>query len=123
VDAVYFTLGTFTTTGTGRIAAHSSLAELLVSGQVVLGWAFVAMVVALYRAQRPRARVAPTAGSSFAPGLTVSGPLRRRARGCRSLGRIDQARSHRSGGRARGEACLAGKAGDSARDWAAAPRE
>jgi Ion channel len=47
VDAVYFTLGTFTTTGTGRFAAQSSLAELLVSLQVVLGWGFVAILLAL----------------------------------------------------------------------------
>lgn len=47
VDALYFTLGTFTTTGTGRIAAQSSLAELLLCGQVVLGWGFVAILVAL----------------------------------------------------------------------------
>lgn len=47
VDAVYFTLGTFTTTGTGRFAAQSSLAELLVCCQVVLGWGFVAVFVAL----------------------------------------------------------------------------
>ncbi len=47
VDAVYFALGTFTTTGTGRFVAQSSLAELLVSGQVVLGWGFVAVLLAL----------------------------------------------------------------------------
>jgi hypothetical protein len=47
VDAIYFTLGTFTTTGTGRFAAQSSLAELLVSGQVVLGWGFVAVLLTL----------------------------------------------------------------------------
>jgi Ion channel/Ribbon-helix-helix protein, copG family len=47
VDAIYFTLGTFTTTGTGRFVAQSSLAELLVSCQVVLGWGFVAVLVAL----------------------------------------------------------------------------
>jgi hypothetical protein len=47
VDAVYFTLGTFTTTGTGRFAAQSSLAELLVCWQIVLGWGFVAVLVAL----------------------------------------------------------------------------
>lgn len=47
VDAIYFTLGTFTTTGTGRFAAHSSLAELLVCCQIVLGWGFVAVLVAL----------------------------------------------------------------------------
>jgi hypothetical protein len=47
VDAVYFTLGTFTSTGTGRFATNSSLAELLVCCQVVLGWAFVAVLVAL----------------------------------------------------------------------------
>jgi voltage-gated potassium channel len=47
VDAVYFTLGTFTTTGTGRFAAQSSLAELLVCCQIVLGWGFVAVLVAL----------------------------------------------------------------------------
>jgi hypothetical protein len=47
VDAIYFTLGTFTTTGTGRIVAQSSLAELLASCQVVLGWGFVAVLVAL----------------------------------------------------------------------------
>jgi len=47
VDAIYFTLGTFTTTGTGRFAAHSSLAELLVCCQIALGWGFVAVFVAL----------------------------------------------------------------------------
>ena len=47
VNAVYFTLGTFTTTGTGRFGAQSSLAELLVCCQVVLGWGFVAVFVAL----------------------------------------------------------------------------
>lgn len=47
VDAIYFTLGTFTTTGTGRFAAQSSLAELLVSCQVIFGWSFVAVLVAL----------------------------------------------------------------------------
>ena len=47
VDAIYFTLGTFTTTGTGRFAAQSSLAEVLVCGQIVLGWGFVAVLVAL----------------------------------------------------------------------------
>ncbi len=47
VDAIYFTVGTFTTTGTGRFAAQSSLAELLVCCQVVLGWGFVAVLVAL----------------------------------------------------------------------------
>jgi voltage-gated potassium channel len=47
VDAIYFTVGTFTTTGTGRFAAQSSLAELLVCCQVVLGWGFVAVFVAL----------------------------------------------------------------------------
>jgi hypothetical protein len=40
-------VGTFTTTGTGRFAAQSSLAELLVCGQVVIGWGFVAVFVAL----------------------------------------------------------------------------
>lgn len=47
VSAIYFTLGTFTTTGTGRFAAQSSLAELLVLCQVVLGWGFVAVLLAL----------------------------------------------------------------------------
>jgi Ion channel len=47
MDAVYFTLGTFTTTGTGRLSAQSSWAELMISGQVVLGWTFVAVLVAL----------------------------------------------------------------------------
>lgn len=47
VDAIYFTLGTFTTTGTGRFAAQSALAELLVCCQVVIGWGFVAVLVAL----------------------------------------------------------------------------
>ncbi len=47
VDAIYFTLGTFTTTGTGRFVAQSSLAELLVCCQVVFGWGFVAVLVAL----------------------------------------------------------------------------
>ena len=47
VDAIYFTLGTFTTTGTGRIVAQSALAELLASCQVVLGWGFVAVLLAL----------------------------------------------------------------------------
>jgi predicted transcriptional regulator len=47
VDAVYFALGTFTTTGTGRFVAQSSLAEMLVSCQVVLGWGFVAVLLAL----------------------------------------------------------------------------
>ena len=47
VDAIYFTLGTFTTTGTGRFVAQSSLAELVASCQVILGWSFVAVLVAL----------------------------------------------------------------------------
>jgi predicted transcriptional regulator len=47
VDAVYFALGTFTTTGTGRFVAQSSLAELLVCGQVVLGRGFVVILVGL----------------------------------------------------------------------------
>lgn len=47
VDAIYFTVGTFTTTGTGRFAAQSAPAELLVCCQVVLGWGFVAVLVAL----------------------------------------------------------------------------
>jgi hypothetical protein len=47
VSAIYFTLGTFTTTGTGRFVAQSSLAELLVLCQVVLGWGFVAVLLAL----------------------------------------------------------------------------
>ena len=61
VDAVYFTIGTFTTTGTGRFAAQSSLAELLVCGQVVLGWGFVAVFVALLV---PRAAAAYKSRSS-----------------------------------------------------------
>ncbi|HEY2506477.1 MAG TPA: ion channel [Streptosporangiaceae bacterium] len=61
VDALYFTLGTFTTTGTGRIVAQSSLAELLVSGQVVLGWGFVAVLLALLV---PRAAAAHKSRSS-----------------------------------------------------------
>jgi predicted transcriptional regulator len=47
VDAIYFTLGTFTTTGTGRFVAQSAPAELLASCQVVLGWSFVAVLLAL----------------------------------------------------------------------------
>jgi voltage-gated potassium channel len=47
IDAIYFTLGTFTTTGTGRFAGQASLAELLVCCQIVLGWGFVAVLVAL----------------------------------------------------------------------------
>jgi hypothetical protein len=47
VDAIYFTLGTFTTTGTGRLSAHSAGAETLVCSQVVLGWGFVAVLLAL----------------------------------------------------------------------------
>jgi predicted transcriptional regulator len=47
VDAIYFTLGTFTSTGTGRFVAQSSLAELLICCQVILGWGFVAVLVAL----------------------------------------------------------------------------
>jgi predicted transcriptional regulator len=47
VDAIYFVLGTFTTTGTGSISAQSGAAELLVSCQVVLGWGFVAVILAL----------------------------------------------------------------------------
>jgi hypothetical protein len=47
VDAIYFTLGTFTTTGTGRFTAQSALAELLVCGQIVLGWGYVAVILAL----------------------------------------------------------------------------
>jgi hypothetical protein len=46
-SAVYFTVGTFTTTGTRRFAAQSSLAEVLVCCQVVLGWAFVVVLLAL----------------------------------------------------------------------------
>jgi voltage-gated potassium channel len=60
VDAIYFTLGTFTTTGTGRFAAQSALAELLVCCQIVLGWGFVAVLVALLvpRAAAARKRLA-----------------------------------------------------------------
>jgi hypothetical protein len=47
IDAIYFALGTFTTTGTGSLNAHSAGAELLVSCQVVLGWGFVAVILAL----------------------------------------------------------------------------
>lgn len=47
IDAIYFTLGTFTTTGTGQFNAQSAGAELLVSGQVVLGWTFAAVLLAL----------------------------------------------------------------------------
>lgn len=47
VDAIYFTLGTFTTTGTGRFVAQSAGAELLATGQVVLGWSFAAVLLAL----------------------------------------------------------------------------
>jgi hypothetical protein len=47
IDAIYFTLGTFTTTGTGRFVAQSAGAELMVTCQVVFGWAFVAILVAL----------------------------------------------------------------------------
>lgn len=47
VDALYFALGTFTTTGTGRFSPRSQGAELLVTAQVVLGWSFVAVLVAL----------------------------------------------------------------------------
>ena len=47
IDAIYFTLGTFTTTGTGQFSAQSAGAELLVSGQVVLGWTFAAILLAL----------------------------------------------------------------------------
>jgi hypothetical protein len=59
VDAIYFTIGTFTTTGTGRFAAQSSLAELLLCCQVVFGWGFVAILVALLvpRAQAARKRL------------------------------------------------------------------
>jgi predicted transcriptional regulator len=46
VDAIYFTLGTFSTSGS-RFAPQSSLAELLVCCQVVLCWGFVAILVAL----------------------------------------------------------------------------
>jgi hypothetical protein len=47
IDAIYFTLGTFTTTGTGRFTAQSAGAELMVTCQVVFGWTFVAVLVAL----------------------------------------------------------------------------
>jgi hypothetical protein len=47
IDAVYFTLGTFTTTGTGRFVAQSWQAEVLACGQVVFGWGFVAVLLAL----------------------------------------------------------------------------
>ncbi|HEX5295022.1 MAG TPA: ion channel [Streptosporangiaceae bacterium] len=47
LDAIYFTLGTFTTTGTGRFAAQSALSEVVTGGQIVLGWGYVAVVVAL----------------------------------------------------------------------------
>jgi hypothetical protein len=47
IDAIYFTLGTFTTTGTGRFAAQSALSEVVTGGQIVLGWGYVAVVVAL----------------------------------------------------------------------------
>jgi hypothetical protein len=59
VDAIYFAIGTFTTAGTGRLVAQSSLAELLLCCQVVMGWGFVAILVALLvpRAQAARKRL------------------------------------------------------------------
>ncbi len=47
IDAIFFTLGAFTTTGTGRFVAQSALAELLVSCRVVLGRGFVAVLIGL----------------------------------------------------------------------------
>ena len=47
VDALFFTLGTFTTTGTGRFTPQSSAAEVLVCCQVLLGWGFAAILLAL----------------------------------------------------------------------------
>jgi voltage-gated potassium channel len=77
VDAVYFTLGTFTTTGTGRFAAQSSLAELLVCCQIVLGWGFVAVLVALFvprvaaaRKRLSNGRIIVRTGSLTGPGLS-----------------------------------------------------
>jgi predicted transcriptional regulator len=61
VDAIYFTIGTFTTTGTGRFTAQSQLGELLVCCQVVLGWGFVAVLLGLLV---PRAAAAHKSRSS-----------------------------------------------------------
>ena len=47
IDALYFAVNTFTTTGTGELRPMSGGAKLLVSGQAVLGFAVVAIVVAI----------------------------------------------------------------------------
>jgi cytochrome bd-type quinol oxidase subunit 2 len=45
IDAIYFSLGTLTTAGTGTIGPTSDLSRALVSGQMVLDLVFVAVVV------------------------------------------------------------------------------
>lgn len=47
IDAVYFTLGTLTTAGTGPLAPTSGIARLIVSGQMVLDMVFVAGAVTM----------------------------------------------------------------------------
>jgi hypothetical protein len=58
VDAVYFTLGTLTTAGTGTIAPTSRLARALVSGQMIVDLVFVAgaLTIAITRWSESRAQ-------------------------------------------------------------------
>jgi voltage-gated potassium channel len=47
VDAIYFTLNTFATTGTGGLAPQSATAKLLVSLQVLIGFSLVGVILAI----------------------------------------------------------------------------
>jgi hypothetical protein len=47
MDALYFSLGTMTTAGTGTIAPVSALARSLVSGQMILEFVFVSVAVTI----------------------------------------------------------------------------
>ena len=51
VDCVYFTLGTLSTAGTGRLQATSATAELVVSIQLVIDLIFVVVAVGLLLAR------------------------------------------------------------------------
>jgi hypothetical protein len=47
IDALYFAVGTFTTAGTGTIAAHSQLARLVQTLQMIIDFAVVAVALAI----------------------------------------------------------------------------
>jgi Ion channel len=47
IDAIYFSLGTLTTAGTGSLTAQSQIARGLVSVQMLLGFTFVAVTFAI----------------------------------------------------------------------------